>query len=117
MNTNEDTTYYLNNYRTSAWLLKPGTPPTSAMARGWKEALRILRVLNPGTSNNEILAFARKATTNRTADKATSEVIAKAKKLVDVISRRTDCLAVDGLAEELSDMIEALTASISSEVA
>jgi hypothetical protein len=66
MNTNEDTTYYLNNYRTSAWLLKPGHPPTSAMQRGWKEALRILRALNPGTSNDEILAFARRATTNRT---------------------------------------------------
>ena len=51
------------------------------------------------------------------ADKATSEVIAKAQKLVNVIRRRPDCLAVDGLAEELSDMIEALTASLSSEVA
>ena len=62
MNTNEDITYYLNNYRTNSLSLKPGTPITSGMQRGWNEALRKLRSLNPGVSNTEILFFARRAT-------------------------------------------------------
>jgi|TARA_R110000824_G_scaffold360351_1_gene548093 hypothetical protein len=62
MNTNEDIAYYLESYRAALRFLKPGHPPSEPMQRVRKEALRLLRALNPGVSNNEILAFARQIT-------------------------------------------------------
>lgn len=109
MNTNEDITYYLNNYRTKSLSLKPGAPATCGMQRGWSEALRQLRGLNPGVNNAEILAFARKATA------AKGDGIKRAKRIEQKLDehfsgkRELDLQGVQQMMEDASERANAAT--------